>query len=217
MLVLSLLDCPIEVQVRSDTLVSSIVTPASTSLQTYLQAIQAKDSRQVPFIPYSPFPFTMVNQFDYYEKDRPENQNHIYIRLRSKISGIWGNWLRIPDIYYGQEYRLCRIHIPIDNENNYNYCYLVNRYNDEKKVNYIELVPSIIMINHTNEELFYKYYINEGLLHDGEINTTCIDYNYLLNNNINTYFSIRPNNVPFSECSKLDIGNGMKLIMKSNE
>ena len=85
MLVLSLLDCPIEVQVRSDTLVSSIVTPASTSLQTYLQAIQAKDSRQVPFIPYSPFPFTMVNQFDYYEKDRPENQNHIYIRLRSKI------------------------------------------------------------------------------------------------------------------------------------
>ena len=153
----------------------------------------------------------MINQFDYYEKDRPENQNHIYIRLRSKVSGIWGNWLRIPDIYYGQDYRLCRIHIPIDNENNYNYCYLVNRYNDEKKVNYIELLPSIIMVNHTNEELFYKYYINEGLIHYGDMNTTCIDYNYLLNNNINTYFSIRPNNIPFSECSKLDIRNGMKL------
>ena len=184
--VLSLLSTPIEVQMRNDKLVSNAVTPATTSLLTYLHAIEHPEDRKNAAVYYSPFPFAMVNHFDYYDKDREENQNHVYIRLRSKAAGIWGSWLRVPDVYYGQEYRLCRIHIPIDRENNYNYCYLVNRYSDEGKVNYIELLPSVVFVNETSEELYFKHYINEGRIgcRHGE-NVEQIDSNYMLNNDVN--------------------------------
>lgn len=212
MRLLSLLNTPIEVQMRDDSRISSVVTPATTTISTYLDAVNCKDSRMAPFIPYSPFPFTMVNHFDYYERDRPENQNHVYIRLRTKSSSLWGNWLRIPDVYYGEEYRLCRIHIPIDSENNYNYCYLVNRYNEVTKVNCIELLPSILFINHTNDTLVYKHYINEGFINPGRDNTTCIDYNYMINDNVNSLLSIRPPHTPNTTCSQLDVREGSSSI-----
>ena len=162
MRVLSLLSTPIEVQLRNETREGDAVTPATTSLLCYLHNVEHPEDRNAAPIYYSPFPFTMVNHFDFYDKEREENQNHVYIRLRSKAAGIWGNWLRIPDVYYGQDYRLCRIHIPIDSENNFNYCYLVNRYSDETKANLIELLPSMVFVNETEEELYFKHYINEG-------------------------------------------------------
>lgn len=216
MRLLSLLNTPIEVQMRDDSKISSIVTPATTTITTYLDAVNCQDSRMTPFIPYSPFPFTMVNHFDYYERDRPENQNHVYIRLRTKSSSLWGNWLRIPDVYYGEDYRLCRIHIPIDSENNYNYCYLVNRYNEVTKVNCLELLPSILFVNHTDDLLVYKHYINEGFINPGCDNTTSIDYNYMINDNVNSLLSIRPPHTPNASCSQLDIREGSNSVFLSS-
>lgn len=201
MRVLSLLDTPIEVQMRDEKMISSIVTPATTSISKYLQSIQAKDSRYAPFIPYSPFPFTMHNHFDYYDRDRPEHQNRVFIRVRTKASGIWGNWLRIPDVYFGDDYHLCRIQIPIDQENNYCYCYLVNRCNEIEKTNRVELLPSVLFKNNTEETLAYKYYMNEGMIHD----TAKIDFNYSMNDCL---LSLKPSTVPASDCSQLDIRQG---------
>lgn len=186
MRVLSLLATPIEVQLRNETRVGDAVTPATTSVLRYLHSVEHPEDRNGAPIYYSPFPFAMVNHFDFYDKDRAENQNHVYIRLRSKAAGIWGNWLRIPDVYYGQDYRLCRIHIPIDSENNFNYCYLVNRYSDAAKANLVELLPSMVFVNETAEELYFKHYINEGRIgcRRGE-NVAQIDYNYMLNNEVN--------------------------------
>lgn len=204
MRVLSLLDTPIEVQLRDETVVSSTVTPATVSIPLYLRSIQAKDSRLAPFIPYSPFPFTMLNHINYYDRDRPENKNHVYIRVRTKTSSIWGNWLRIPDVYYGDSYHLCRIQIPVDKENNFNYCYLVNRYSDVEKVNRIELLPAILFKNCTDEPFAFKYYVNEGMVTE----TAKIDFNYAINNSINSLLSLKPFTVPDSVCSKMDIREG---------
>lgn len=207
MRVLSLLATPIEVQLRNETRVGDAVTPATTSVLRYLHSVEHPEDRNGAPIYYSPFPFAMVNHFDFYDKDRAENQNHVYIRLRSKAAGIWGNWLRIPDVYYGQDYRLCRIHIPIDSENNFNYCYLVNRYSDAAKANLVELLPSMVFVNETAEELYFKHYINEGRIgcRRGE-NVAQIDYNYMLNNEVNNRLMVCGLRERAGEMSVLPIG-----------
>ena len=204
--VLSMLTVPLEIQLHDDKVISSPVTPATTSVNTYLHSVMHPDDRHQSSLLYSPFPFSMVNHFDYYDRDRPENKNHLYIRLRNKTAGIWGNWLRVPDVYYGQNYRLCRIHIPADSENNYNYCYLVNKYNDEEKVNCLELLPAAMLVNETEEDLFFKQYVSEGCVKSVlEENTSQINYNYLLNDGVNNNLFIRPYLRSSAVCSSLPI------------
>ena len=110
---LSMLATPLEVQLRDEKRISNPVTPATISIQHFLDHFHDPSDRSVRPIYYTPFPFSMVNHFDYYDREREENQNRVFIRLRNKTAGIWGSWLRLPDVYYGQSYRLCRIHIPI--------------------------------------------------------------------------------------------------------
>ena len=198
-----MLATPLEVQMRDNKRISNPVTPATISVRHYLQYIHDPSNRSTKPIYYSPFPFSMVNHFDYYDKDREENQNHVYIRLRNKTAGIWGNWLRLPDVYFGQNYRLCRIHIPIDSENNYNYCYLVNRYSEELKANIVELLPAMMFLNNTQDNLTFKNYINEGRINRGE--TERIDYNYMLNNNVNNGLVIRPSSKPAALSTVIDV------------
>ena len=209
--VLSMLQTPLEIQLRDDHRISSAVTPATTSVHRYIHHVLHPEDRKQQMLLYSAFPFPLVNHFDYYDRERPENKNSVYIRLRSKTTGIWGKWLRIPDVYYRQDYRLCRIHIPVDNENNYNYCYIVNRYYEDQQVNCIELLPAVMFINYTSEDLFFKQYINEGCIkamtndcsrsrsrsrsrknNARDNNTARIDYNYLSNEGIHNTLIIKP-------------------------
>lgn len=205
--VLSMLQVPLEIQLHDDRIISSPVTPATTSVSAYLRATQHPEDRHQLLTLYSPFPFVMKNHFDYYDRDRPENKNQLYIRLRNKTAGIWGNWLRVPDVYYGQNYRLCRIHIPVDNENNFNYCYLVNKYDDKEKVNCLEMLPAAFFVNETPDELFFKQYINEGCVkpYGSGDNTARIDYNYILNDGVNNNLLVRPYLQASSVCSRVSL------------
>ena len=109
---LSMLATPLEVQLRDEKRISNPVTPATISIQHFLDHFHDPLDRSVQPIYYTPFPFSMVNHFDYYDREREENQNRVFIRLRNKTAGIWGSWLRLPDVYFGQSYRLCRITRP---------------------------------------------------------------------------------------------------------
>ena len=206
---LSMLATPLEVQLRDEKRISNPVTPATISIQHFLDHFHDPSDRSVRPIYYTPFPFSMVNHFDYYDREREENQNRVFIRLRNKTAGIWGSWLRLPDVYYGQSYRLCHIHIPIDNDNNYNYCYLVNRYSEELKSNVLELLPAMMFMNHTPDDLTFKNYINEGRIPQG--GTERIDFNYVLNNDINNGLVIRPSSQPAALSTVIDVTENAPL------
>lgn len=140
---------------------------------------------------YTPFPFVFRNynlsDDNYYNPDNEENKNKVYIRLKSPKVGVWGKWLHIQEIQGDADYRLCRIHIPADDQETYNYLYLVNRYDRLSKTNVIELLPSVFVLNRTNERLQFRQYMKEEVMVRGresealQENYQAIDFNYVHN------------------------------------
>ena len=76
-------------------------------------------------------------------------------------------------------------------------------------MNCIELLPAVMFINYTSEDLFFKQYINEGCIkamtndcsrsrsrsrknNARDNNTARIDYNYLSNEGIHNTLIIKP-------------------------
>ena len=63
-----------------------------------------------------------------------------------------------------------------------------------------------LLVNETEEDLFYKQYVSEGLVkHVSEDNTSQINYNYLLNDGVNTNLVIRPYLRSSAICSSLPL------------